>query len=205
MLTGGGSVDVGLWAARMERPLTEREESAMLRLLPDSRRQRLLRVQKPEKRIEVLCAYTMLHLALRDRYGWRQIPEMTLSSMGKPYFPEHPEVHFNISHTGGAVLVGTSHEPVGVDIERIRPVSERAMQRIAGVASEEAFFQSWVRREALAKRAGAGIGTLMGEASLRDGERFLFVDTFEGYVAGVAAGSRTEIGKVHRYFLNELL
>lgn len=205
MLTGGGGMDVGLWAARMERVLTEKEENALLRLLPESRRQRLERVQKPEKRAEVLCAYTMLHLALRKRYGWRQIPELTLSSMGKPRFSEYPEVHFNISHTGGAVLVGISDEPVGVDIERIRPVSERAMRRIAGVASEKAFFQSWVRREACAKRAGTGIGALMGETSLRDGEQFSFVDTFEGYVAGVAAGSRSEIGNVHRYFLDELL
>ena len=125
--------------------------------------------------------------------------------MGKPCFPEHPEVHFNISHTAGAALVGISDGPVGVDIERIRPVSERAMQRIAGVALEKAFFQSWVRREACAKRAGTGIGALMGETSLRDGEQFSFLDTFEGYVAGVAAGNGSEIGKTHRYFLDELL
>lgn len=198
-------MDVGLWAARMGRTLTEQEESAMLRLLPDSRRQRLLRTRKPEKRLEVLCAYTMLHLALRERCGWRQIPETALTSMGKPYFPDHPDVHFNISHTAGAVLVGISDEPIGVDIERIRPVSERAMQRIAGVASEKAFFESWVRREARAKRAGTGIGTVMGESALRDGERFSFLDTFDGYVAGVATGSGTEIGKVSRYVLDELL
>lgn len=198
-------MDVALWAARMERPLTEREEGAMLCLLPESRRQRLLHQQKPEKRVEVLCAYTMLHLALRERYGWRQIPEVTLSAAGKPCFSEHPDVQFNISHTGGAVLVGVSGEPVGVDIERIRPVSRRAMQRIAGVESEKAFFESWVRREARAKRIGAGIGALMRETALRDGEQFVFVDTFDGYAAGVAAGSGVGIGKVRRYFLDELL
>lgn len=198
-------MDVGLWAARMERPLAEREERAMMLLLPDGRRQRLLRVQKAEKRTEVLCAYTMLHLALRERYGWRQIPEIVVSSMGKPHFRDFPKTHFNISHTGGAVLVGVSDEPVGVDIERIRPVSERAMRRIAGVASEEAFFQSWVRREARAKRVGTGIGTLMEEIPLRSGEQFLFVDTFDGYVAGVATGNGAQLDEVRRYFLDELL
>ena len=198
-------MDVGLWAARMERPLTEREERAMMHLLPEGRRQRLLRTQKAEKRMEVLCAYTMLHLALREQYGWRQIPEITVSSMGKPGFPAHPDVHFNISHTGGAVLVGISGEPIGVDIERIRPVGRRAMLRIAGVASEQAFFESWVRREARAKRTGAGVGTLLEETALRDGEQFFFVDTFDGYVAGVAVGSGVGIGEVGRYFLDELL
>ena len=95
---------IGIWAARMERPLTERESDAMLRLLPESRRVRFDRLQKPEKRDEVLCAYTMLHLALRERYGWHKIPEMTVSTAGKPEFPAFPDVQFNISHTAGAVL-----------------------------------------------------------------------------------------------------
>ena len=197
---------IGLWTARMERALTEREESAMMLLLPEDRRRRLMRVQKPEKRQEVLCAYTILQLALREQYGWRRIPEIELSSLGKPGFPEFPTVHFNLSHTTGAVLIGVSDEPIGVDIERIRPVSLRAMQRIAGVASEKAFFQSWVRREARAKRAGTGVGTLMeSESPLQYGEHFYYVDTFDGYVAGVATRSDDPPGKVRRYFLDELL
>ena len=197
---------VALWAARMERLLSGREEKAMTLLLPESRRQRLERVQRSEKRQEVLCAYTMLYLALRQQYGWRRTPEIELSSMGKPFFPEFPEVHFNISHTAGAVLVGVSDEPVGVDIERIRPVSLRYMQRIAGVATEEAFYRSWVCREARAKRAGAGIGALIGQESpLQNGEHFYFLDVFDGYVAGVATRSEEEPGKVHKYFLDEIL
>lgn len=196
---------ISLWAARIERALTEREERAMVLILPEGRRQRLERVQKQEKRQEALCAYTILQLALREQYGWRSIPEIALSSMGKPSFPDFPTVHFNISHTSGAVLVGVSDEPIGVDIERVRPVSVRAMQRIAGVASEKAFFQSWVRREARAKRAGTGIGTLIEEESpLQYGEHFYFLDTFDGYVAGVATRSGDLPGKVRRYFLDEL-
>ena len=197
---------INLWAARIERALTEREERTMLLLLPESRRLRLERVQLADKRRDVLCAYAILHLALREKYGWRGIPEMERSSMGKPSFPEFPTVHFNLSHTGGAVLVGVSDEPIGVDIEKIRPVSVRSMQRLAGVASEKAFFQSWVRREARAKRAGTGVGTLnQGESPLQYGEYFYFLDTFEGYVAGMATRSEDPPGKIRKYFLDELL
>ena len=205
-LTGGkGMGEVGLWAARLRRPLTEQEEHAMLCLLPEERRQRLLRTQKAEKRAEVLCAYTMLCLALRERYGWKCLPEIAVSAMGKPGFPEFPSVQFNISHTSGAVLVGVSEAPVGVDIEKIRPVGERTMQRIAGVSSTRAFFESWVRREARVKRLGTGIRTLNEELPLRNGEQFCFLETFEGYVAGVAAGNGAKIGQVHHYCLDELL
>ena len=197
---------ISLWAARIERELSRSEEHALELLLPESRRERLARAQKPEKRREVLCAYTMLYMALREQYGWKKIPEMAVTSMGKPHFPDFPTVHFNISHTAGAALVGLSDEAVGVDIERIRPISMRSMQRIAGVASQEAFFQSWVRREARAKRAGTGIRTLQErESPLQKGEHFYYLETFDGYVAGVATRSEDPPGKVRRYFLDELL
>ena len=49
-------MSIELWAARLERPLTERETTAMLRLLPEARRERLLRIKQPEERREPLCA-----------------------------------------------------------------------------------------------------------------------------------------------------
>ena len=136
-------MSIELWAARLERPLTERETEAMLPLLPPERQERLLRIKQSEKRREPLCAYLILRHALWEQYRWRELPPIRLTSLGKPYFPDFPEVHFNLSHTTGAVLVALSGEPVGVDIEHIRPVSERAMRRLADVTTERAFFQSW--------------------------------------------------------------
>lgn len=60
----------------------------------------------------------------------------------------------------GAVLVGLSNEPVGVDIERIRPVSQRTMKRLADVASEKAFFRAGFGAKP-ASRAGAGVSPMM--------------------------------------------
>lgn len=197
---------IELWAARLERPLTARESEAMLRMLPEERRERVLRLKQEEKRREPLCAYLILRMALWEQYRWRQLPEIAHSSFGKPYFPDHPDVHFNISHTTGAVLVGLSDQPVGVDIEKIRPVSQRAMERLADVRTEQAFFQSWVRREARAKRGGTGVGTMLAsETPLQYGEYFYELDTFPGYVAGVATRGREAPGTLRRYSLDEIL
>jgi len=199
-------VPIELWAARLERPLTEKESGAMLRLLPEERRERVLRIREPEKRREPLCAYTLLRLALWEQYGWRELPEIARTSSGKPYFPAHLEVCFNLSHTSGAVLVGLSDIAVGVDIEKIHPVSPRAMRRLAAVATEEEFFQSWVRREARTKRSGTGISAMMrAEAPLQSGEHYYELDTFPGYAAGVATRSRDLPGKVRKYSLDEML
>ena len=195
---------IHLWAARLERPLTERETEVMMRVLPPKRKERLLKLQE-EKRREPLCAYLMLCLALWELYQWRGLPEIAESPMGKPYFPEHPEVHFNISHTNGAVLVGISDQPIGVDIEKVRPVSQRAMRRLAGVSTEEDFFQSWVRREARTKRSGSGIGTMMrSETPLQQGEFYYELETFPGFVAGVATRDRSLPGELKKYSLDEL-
>lgn len=195
---------IHLWAARLERPLTEHETEIIMRILPQKRKERLLKLQE-EKRREPLCAYLMLCLALWELYQWRGLPEIAESSMGKPYFPEHPDVHFNISHTGGAVLVGISDQPIGVDIERIRPVSQRAMRRLAAVSSEKDFFQSWVRREARTKRSGNGIGTMMrSETPLQQGEFYYELETFPGFVAGVATRDRSPLGELKKYSLDEL-
>lgn len=197
---------INLWTARLERPLNEEEEAAMLHLLPPKRRERLLQVKLSERRREVLCAYAILRQALWEQYHWRDFPEVTLSSFGKPFFPDFPTVHFNLSHTKGAVLVGISDQPIGVDIEKIRPVTPRAMRQIANVASEKAFFQSWVRREARAKRGGTGVGTMMeADTPLQTGEHFWFLETFEGYAAGVASRSEASPGQVRKYFLEEML
>ena len=197
-------MSIDLWAARLERTLTEQETERMMRILPPKRRERLMKLRE-DKRQEPLCAYLLLCLALWELYEWRGLPEIAENSMGKPYFPEHPEVHFNISHTSGAVLVGVSNQPIGVDIEKIRPVSQRAMRRLADVSTERDFFQSWVRREARTKRSGNGIGTMMrSETPLQQGEFYYELDTFPGYAAGVATRDRSPLGALRKYSLDEL-
>lgn len=196
---------IDLWAARLERTLTEQETERILRILPPNRRERLMKLRQEEKRREPLCAYLILCLALWELYQWRGFPEMAENSMGKPYFPEHPEVRFNISHTTGAVLVGVSDHPIGVDIERIRPVSQRTMRRLADVSTEQDFFRNWVRREARTKRSGNGIGTMMrSETPLQQGEFYYELDTFPGYVAGIATRDKAPLGPLRKYSLDDL-
>ena len=168
-------------------------------------RERLEKLPK-EKHQEVLCAYLLLRMALWEQRGWRDLPRIEVDELGKPFFPDYPDTHFSLSHTAGAAAAALADTPVGVDIERVRPVSVRAMERIAGVRTEAAFFRSWVRREARVKRTGSGIVTMMRtEAPLNRGEFYYEVDAFHGYAAGVAAGQPEPPQPVHRLMLDQLL
>lgn len=195
-----------VWTARLDRPLTVEEESLLLTRLPPERRRRLERIRRADRRREPLCAYALLALALRETLGWNERPPMALTERGKPYFPDFPQVQFSLSHTDGAVLVGLSDRAIGVDIERIRPVGDQLKRRVAGDAGEEAFFLLWVRREARAKRSGAGIGTMRGaEPPLEEGEFYHALETFPGYAAGVACGEEARPGKPREVVLEDLL
>lgn len=197
---------IDIWAALLTRPLTDRETEALLELMPAWRRERLERVRDRARWREPLCAYAILRRALWERWRWRDLPEMTVSSMGKPGFPGYPEVQFNLSHTGGAVVIALADQPVGVDIEHIRPVSERAMRRLADTEHVTDFFRSWVRREARAKRSGNGVGTMLeSETPMQPGELFYYIDTFPGYVAGVCTRDPCGLGRIQKFSLDDMV
>ncbi len=92
---------------------------------------------------------------------------------GKPHLvPDEgaPDLRFNLSHSGGrAALAVASAREVGIDLERIRPVSDDLAARffapseVAGLDALPkaqrlgAFFAVWARKEAYVKALGAGL------------------------------------------------
>lgn len=194
-----------VWALLLDRPLSGTEEAELMAMLPLVRRERLCRVRLREKRQEALCAYMILRRALREQYQWEEIPPMDWDFRQKPFFPDFPQVQFNLSHTRGAVLAAVSHQPVGVDIEQIRLLSPLARQRLAGVVDEESFFQNWVRREAIGKWKGTGVWPHEQESVCPAESRFFSLDTFPGYAAGVCICAGAAPVEIHREYLTKIL
>lgn len=179
-------MSVRLWTAQLDRPLADGEVTRLLAWLPSQRRERLLRMNDPKKREAPLCAWGLLRWAVREIYGLEQLPEIEWTPLGKPYFPAYPHIYFNMSHTDGAVLVALADVPVGVDIEKIRPISQRMLRWNEAAASEE-FFSTWARKEAQAKCSGRGVAEFLNsEPTLRAEERYEPIETFPGYAAGAA-------------------
>jgi len=195
---------VTIWALRLCRPLTEDETKRLTALLPPARRKRLERQQVRAKREETLCAYGLLRYALREQFGWDEIPSVYLTEKGCPLFSDFPHLFFSISHTEGAVLAAVAERPVGVDIERIRPVGQRMLE-LTEADTPEAFFRSWVRREARGKRTGEGIGPMMRrEPPFAEEEYCHALAVFSGYVA-CAATEDAQLPRVWTVPLEDLL
>ncbi|MFR3920747.1 MAG: hypothetical protein ACLTYN_01000 [Dysosmobacter welbionis] len=171
--------------ARLERPLTERETEAMLPLLPRSGRSGCCGSSSRKSGGSPVrlshstpCLVGAVPLAGASAYPAHLSGQALLP--GFPRGPLQSEPH----HRRGAG--GPVREPVGVDIEHIRPVSERAMRRLADVTTERAFFQSWVRREARASAAAPAWGPCWRRRPAPAWGAILFSGHLPGYVAGVA-------------------
>ena len=95
--------------------------------------------------------------------------------LGKPTLTPPCGVQFNLSHSEDQALLAVSRATrIGVDLEKIRPLSdadalaerhfsarERAHLRSlpVGAARERAFFHCWTRKEAFVKCTGLGLRT----------------------------------------------
>lgn len=88
----------------------------------------------------------------------------------KPFLMDHPDLHFNCSHSGHLVLCALSEREVGCDIQQITerkaPLAERCLapREIAALASsstsaerETLFFRLWAIKESYMKYTGLGL------------------------------------------------
>lgn len=90
---------------------------------------------------------------------------------GKPSL-DPPELEFNLAHSDDLAIVAVARaRPVGVDIERVRPVPDldrlarsflsprerEELATVAGAARAGAFLRGWTRKEAVVKGTGVGL------------------------------------------------
>jgi 4'-phosphopantetheinyl transferase len=103
------------------------------------------------------------------------------STHGKPYLPDYPELAFNLSHTGDALMVAVAELcQLGVDIEQCKPrpmladLANRCFgseeltywQQLPEAEQLRAFYQFWTRKEAFVKATGFGIALGMKDCVL---------------------------------------
>ena len=111
-------------------------------------------------------AYGLLAKLLAAEYGLPQLPELARQEGGKPFFPQHPDLHFNVSHSGGLALCGAGSAPLGVDIEEVRPRRSGLARYICSPAEYawyeelggdwESLYTIWTLKEARVKCTGQG-------------------------------------------------
>lgn len=134
-----------------------------------------------------------------------------LSENGKPRLANETatDLEFNLTHSADLMLMAvTRGGPVGVDVERIRPMddglsiakrffSDHEATWLKSLSAEErdpAFFRLWTRKEALLKATGDGItGGLAEVEVVAPDNTFSPLVTFKSKASGATTWHLTEL------------
>lgn len=120
--------------------------------------------------------------------------EIEYSDNGKPFYKDHPEVKFNLSHSGQRVVLITSDKEVGCDVEKIKPESE--IEKSLKIAEryftsdeiefinkssekQKAFCSIWTRKESYLKALGTGLAKSLNTFSVIEGVKGYIIKNIE--------------------------
>lgn len=164
------------WAA----PPARADAPHLTVLLDAHERDRLDRFRHEVDRGRYLAAHALVRLALAaavDAEPGALVFDRTCrcgAQHGKPRLAAGGPA-FSLTHAGELVGVAVHDEPVGVDVERLRPLTDLAAMAAHACAPTEsapdadAFFRLWTRKEAVLKATGDGLSTPMSEVTLGPG------------------------------------
>lgn len=151
----------------------------------------------------LLLLYALWKMGCREFFQGEGEPESLLSCLeeklekgvhGKPFFPDMPDLHFNISHGGGWAVCALASVACGIDIQDVRPMkSKRLLERTmdpeeqrqirAASCPEREFARLWAYKESCLKLTGEGITRSMRELPPPVWHRFFRLEDLEGCAA----------------------
>jgi 4'-phosphopantetheinyl transferase len=147
--------------------ITPEIEQMLIDKLPPKRRERTLRFKHRGGRLSCLLGYLLFLYGFRNIYKESALPDFDVTSSGKPYLKDYPDIHFNISHCNGAVACIFSDMAVGLDIQEMREMSDSILNKVCSNEEIEQiqssaeptleFCRVWSVKEALSKLSGKGI------------------------------------------------
>ncbi len=168
-----------LWLAlRSDAP----DEATLAATLSALERARAERLHRREDRVRFMFAHAVLRDVL-SRYLRQAAADLAIDidARGKPRLASD-DLHFNLSHSGEAVLIGLARgRDIGVDIEaavvhddlaalarQVLTVDEyAALERCAAQEERVMLFHTlWTRKEACLKAWGCGLGIPLREFSV---------------------------------------
>lgn len=151
----------------------------MLDLVGEEKRSKLVNIKNREYQLQTILAEVLLRVILCTHFGFtNENIVLERDANGKPYL-KNELVHFNISHSESLVAVAVSDRDVGVDLEKIRDVNVKLVDRYFTKKEREyisvnlpdwqtRFFEVWTKKEAILKMSGVGLRVKLNELETED-------------------------------------
>lgn len=196
-------------------PLTGHDKDTVKRLteaLPPKRRERATTCRNENAALATVLGYHLVRHALVGVLDSAPLTDWETAKNGKPHI-SHSTAEFSLSHTDSLVAaVATKNGPVGLDIEKIRPLRAAFLSRyfspeeqdvIARATSpEEAAILLWTAKEASVKRTGEGLRKI---ASVDTADTFSTLLTLQGLPPHALSLSPADTVTLHTVSAADLL
>jgi len=159
----------------------------LLEAVPPGRREKALAFRVGGAKRLSLGAGLLLNRALADA----GLPPMEcrVTEYGKPYFPDLPDFHFSLSHSGDMALCAVSSLPIGCDIEKIERFNAPLARRFFHPRECEwlfsrpeneqaaAFYRLWTCKESFIKAIGLGLSQPLDSFAVLPGDTVTLTQT----------------------------
>ena len=142
------------------------------------RRHDATRLADGTKRAQILTAGLLLQHGAREHLGDAApagIYKVEKDEKGRPYFPDLPNLHFSLAHSGDMAVCAVSDVPVGVDIQEWRelkadiaerffhPAEKEHLRHLGGDEYKKDFYALWCLKESYVKYTGNGLSQGLDE------------------------------------------
>ncbi|MGN9863617.1 4'-phosphopantetheinyl transferase family protein [Bacillus swezeyi] len=173
-----------IYAVYMDQLPGSDQFQRMMDMVSEEKRKKVNRYKFPEDANRTLIGEVLIRHIIKETFDLpnEQIT-FTEGRYGKPSAAGLPDFHFNISHSGKWIVCGAGSTPIGVDVEKIKPISFAIAERFFSpsehrdlMEKKEAerlsyFYHLWTMKESFIKQAGKGLSLPLDSFSVKLGEQ----------------------------------
>ncbi|WP_307893315.1 4'-phosphopantetheinyl transferase family protein [Bacillus swezeyi] len=173
-----------IYAVYMDQLPGSDQFQRMMDMVSEEKRKKVNRYKFPEDANRTLIGEVLIRHIIKETFDLpnEQIT-FTEGRYGKPSVAGLPDFHFNISHSGKWIVCGAGSTPIGVDVEKIKPINFAIAERFFSpsehrdlMEKKEAerlsyFYHLWTMKESFIKQAGKGLSLPLDSFSVKLGEQ----------------------------------
>ncbi|WP_158602287.1 4'-phosphopantetheinyl transferase family protein [Cohnella endophytica] len=151
----------------------------LLTFVSIERQEKTIKLRNRQDRILSIFSELMVRYYLLRLWGLL-IEDIVIlkNNYNKPFLPEFPAYHFNVSHSGKWIVAVFDDRPVGIDIERVVPIditivdhflSKSEVEKLRDQPADQMlvyFYKLWTVKESYIKAKGMGLSISLNSFSV---------------------------------------
>ena len=177
----------------------------LLEKMPNYRKEKINNFNFPKDRNLSLAAGVLLSYSLKKNGYAEEELEIAYGEFEKPYFKNHPELNFNLAHSGERAIcaIAISKQPLGNEIGC--DVEENTPEQIEYLKEYNMSVEQWTRLESYAKATQTDLEKLFyGEASIMPGFMFTHPEIEPNYEYNICCRSKIPSENIQYVDLKEI-